>query len=190
MNLRDGVVDANGGAAVREMARSLGIDERDARSAADQLLPALARGLRRNASQSGGIDSLMRAIQTGNHGGYLEKPETLGQPQAIADGNAILGHIFGSKDVSRNVAGRASAQTGLDSGILKKMLPMLAAAAMGSLGQQASGGGQLAGLGAALGGGGGRSGDSPALSLLEGFLDADRDGNVLDDVLGLAQKFF
>ena len=67
---------------------------------------------------------------------------------------------------------------------------MLAAAAMGSLGQQASGGGQLAGLGAALGGGGGRSGDSPALSMLESFLDADRDGNVLDDVLGLAQKFF
>lgn len=189
MNLRDSVVTADGGAAVREMARSLGIGDRDAQNAADQLLPALARGLRRNATQSGGIDSLLRAIQNGNHGGYLEKPEQLGQPQSIADGNAILGHIFGSKDVSRNVAGRAAAQTGLDSGILKKMLPMLAAAAMGSLGKQSTGGGQLSGLASALGGGAG-SGSSPALSMLENFLDSDRDGNVLDDVLGLAQKFF
>ncbi|MBK7469630.1 MAG: hypothetical protein IPI73_02305 [Betaproteobacteria bacterium] len=41
-------------------------------------------------------------------------------------GNDVLGQIFGSKDVSRAVAQNAAAQSGLDSSLLKKMLPMLA----------------------------------------------------------------
>ncbi len=46
---------------------------------------------------------------------------------AVSDGNNILGHILGSKDVSRAVADRASANTGIDSGMLKQMLPCLPA---------------------------------------------------------------
>jgi len=38
----------------------------------------------------------------------------------------VLGSIFGSKDVSRAVAQNAASRSGLDAGLLKKMLPMLA----------------------------------------------------------------
>lgn len=43
-------------------------------------------------------------------------------------GNQILGHIFGSKDASRDVATQASQQSGVDTSVLKKLLPILAGA--------------------------------------------------------------
>jgi hypothetical protein len=184
VNLLETLMDANGGAVVREMARGLGVEERQAQSGLEQLVPALARGLQRNASQPGGLDSLLGALKSGGHQRYLDHPEELAGRESITDGNAILSHILGSKDVSRNVAGRAARESGLESGLLEKMLPMVAAAAMGSLGKQTSGGGTLDALT------GGSSNSSGVAGLLESFLDSDRDGAVIDDVLGLAKKFF
>jgi hypothetical protein len=43
-------------------------------------------------------------------------------------GNQILGHIFGSKDTSRDVAAQASEESGVDPSVLKKLLPIVAGA--------------------------------------------------------------
>lgn len=88
------------------------------------------------------------------------------------------------KDVSRNVAGHGAAQTGLDAGILKQMLPMKAAIAMGILGKQVSG----AGSQGAFRGGKGIPAGTPGF--LGALLDSNQDGSILDDLLGLARKFF
>jgi hypothetical protein len=83
---------------------------------------------------------------------------------------------------SRRVAGNASAQTGLGADILKKMLPVVAAMAMGALSKQ-----QRTGIGAqALEGSSSQSG---LMGMLGQFLDANQDGSVVDDVIGLASKF-
>ncbi len=168
---------------VKSVAGSLGLGQSDTRSGMEALLPGLARGLQRNARQPGGLESLLDALKGGGHSRYVDDPRVLGQPSTRDDGNAILGHVLGSKDVSRNMAGHAARRTGLDSSLLKKMLPLLAAAAMGALSKQATGGGSLSGLSPneprSQGGGG----------LLEAFLDSDRDGSVIDDVLNLASKF-
>jgi hypothetical protein len=194
MNLLESMLSENGGAVVREIARNLQLPEGDTRSAIEQLTPALTRGLSRNAGQPGGLDSLFGALQSGGHERYAKDPALLGSPAAVADGNAILGHILGSKDVSRNVAGRAAQQTGLDASVLKKMLPMVAAAAMGQLGRQSSGGGLLGQLaGSVLGGGTqqrGAQSSAGMAGMLESFLDSDRDGAVVDDLLSMAKKFF
>ena len=77
----------------------------------------------------------------------------LGQsPTPTQQGNDILGNIFGSKDVSRGVAGEVAALTGIDENILKKMLPILAMAAAGYMAKNASSGGQGGAGGGALGG--------------------------------------
>ena len=173
-------------ALISQMASTLGLGEKDTRAAAEQMIPALSRGIRRNAAKPGGLDALLGALKSGGHQRYVDHPDELGGADTINDGNSILGHILGSKDASRNVAGYASSKTGLDSGILKKMLPILAATVMGSLGKQVTGGGGLSSLGAAT-----RGGDtSPMISMLEGFLDSDRDGSVVDDLIGLAKRFF
>ena len=133
------------------------------------------------------MSALMNALQTGNHERYVSNPETLDLPESIEDGNAILGHVLGSKDVSRNIAGFASQRTGIDASILKQMLPMLGAAVMGVLAQQMlKGRGQPGTTGAAPSRGGG----SALEAMLKSFLDADKDGSMMDDLLGLAQRFF
>ncbi len=173
---------------IRQMAGSLGLGERETASAMEQMMPALTRGIQRNTHQQGGLDALLGALAKGNHGRYLDRPADLGNTDATLDGNAILGHILGSKDVSRNVAGRAARETGLDSGLLKKMLPMLASAAMAALSKQ-SAGGQAGGQ--AFGARGAAGAREPGLAdALGTFLDADRDGSIADDLLNLAQKFF
>ncbi len=186
MGLLDSILAANNGQAVTQIARQLGIPEAVAKQAAGALVPALSKGLQRNTSTPGGLDSLLGALGGGGHQKYIDQPETLAKEETISDGNAILGHILGSKDVSRNVAGNAAQKTGIDSDILKKMLPMLGTVAMGALAKQATGGGQLQGLTKGIAGN--TTGDP--LSMLTGFLDQDDDGDPTDDILNMAKKFF
>ncbi|NNL65536.1 MAG: DUF937 domain-containing protein [Myxococcales bacterium] len=169
---------------IGQVAQQLGVGRNDARSGLEALLPGVARGLRRNAARPGGLESLLGALQSGRHDRYVDRPESLSDPETRTDGNAILGHIFGSKDVSRNVAGRAARETGVEGGVLKKMLPMVAAMAMGSLAKQRQGEGGLGRVQTRT-----PADASSGMSMLESFLDSDRDGSVLDDVLNLAQKF-
>ena len=182
MNLMDMILDAQNGAVVRQIADNLQLDEGQARSAMGALIPAISRGIGNNASSSQGLDDLIGALGRGNHHQYLDDPASLGQQAAVVDGNGILGHIFGSKEVSRQVASRAAENTGIDSGILKKMLPMLAGAAMGAMSKNGFGSGATANRLS-----GGQEGGIGAL--LASFLDADKDGSAVDDILGMASRF-
>ncbi|MDJ0739063.1 MAG: DUF937 domain-containing protein [Gammaproteobacteria bacterium] len=180
MNLLDMIMNAQNGDVVRQVANNFQLDEGQARSAIGALVPALSKGFSNNAASGQGLDDLIGALSRGNHSRYIEQPAALTDQAAVVEGNGILGHIFGSKDVSREVASRAAERSGVDSGVLKKMLPLLASAAMGAMAKQgfASAPNQLAGdQGGGLG------------SLLAGFLDADKDGSILDDVIGMAGRF-
>lgn len=181
MNVLDMILSDDN--AVNRVAKQLGISEGDAQSGLKELIPALARGVAKNASSDSGASDLVRALETGKHERYLNEPDLLGDDSTIDDGNGILGHIFGNKDVSRDVATRASSNTGITSGILKKMLPIAASLVMGALSRGVLGGGGGGGIF-----GGGRK---PQLGGLAGLLDFDRDGSVVDDILGLvARRFF
>jgi hypothetical protein len=172
MNLVEMMLNGQHGGQIQQLARNFGIGEDQAQAAISQLMPALSQGMKNNVSSDSGLESLMRALQSGGHQKYVDQPETLADTQAVADGNGILGHLLGSKDVSRAVADRASSNTGLDSGLLKQMLPVVASMMMGSLSKQTSGG-QAGGVG----------------DLLGGLLDSGGDGSVVDDLLGMAGRF-
>lgn len=197
MNLLQTLLDANGGQLVGQLARNFGLDEAQTGAALKQLVPAVAGGLKNNLGQAGGLEALLGALQNGQHARYVERPDALDQPDTINDGNAILGHLFGSKDVSRQVAARAAEGTGVDAGVLRKMLPVVAAMAMGALNKQtagsamnsgAAGSGGLGGLLGGLLGGGSAQGGGGAGGLLNAMLDHDRDGSIVDDVLGMLLK--
>ncbi len=180
MNLLQAILSAQGGGAVQQLSNNLGLREDQTVSAMKALLPALAAGLQRNTSQQGGLESLMAALSGGSHQRYLDDPSTLGLQDTISDGNGILGHILGSKDVSRQVAARASAQTGIGADVLKRMLPLLASLAMGAMSKQAASGGLRQA---------GPSGQAGIMDMLTPLLDSKRDGSVVDDVLGMLGKF-
>jgi hypothetical protein len=131
MNILESIMGARDGAAVQQLATQFGLKPEQASAAVGALMPALAAGLARNmATNKAGLES---ALANGHHEAYIDQPEVLGAPATTADGNAILGHIFGSKDVSRNVAAGAAQKSGVDSAVLKKMLPLVASLAMGAM---------------------------------------------------------
>lgn len=190
--------------AVSQIGRQFGLDASQTQVALEALLPAVAAGFQRNASSPQGLESLIGALAGGTHQRYVEDPSVVTNADAIADGNGILGHIFGNKSVSREVAARASAQSGVGVDVLKRMLPIVATLVMGALAKNgaqsglspANTGGGLggllggvleSGLGGLLGGGQPTARPQPGgglLDVLTPFLDADGDGSALDDIIG------
>jgi hypothetical protein len=137
MDLLQSILDSQGGQTVDQLGQHVGLDRDQTVAAIESLLPALAGGMAKNATQPGGLESLMSALANGGHERYLENPSTLAHPDSVQDGNDILGHLLGSKDVSRQVAAQASSQTGIGPEVLKAMLPMVASLAMGALSSRA-----------------------------------------------------
>ncbi len=164
-------------AALNEVQKNFNLSEAETRTAVEGLIPALSRGLQNNTKASPGMDDLLDALRTGSHKQYMEKPDTLGSTETVKEGNDILGHIFGDKKVSREVANRAAKSSGLSSTLLKKMLPVVASLVMGALSKKVLGSGSGASTSRANSGG-----------LLTSLLDSDRDGSIWDDVLGLAAR--
>lgn len=165
-------------AALEEVQKNFNLSDKETRTAVEELIPALSRGLQNNTQTNPGMDDLLEALRTGKHEQYMEKPGSLGSPDTVKDGNDILGHIFGSKEVSREVANRASKKSGLSSSLLKKMLPIVASLVMGALSKKVIGGGRSRSDISQTGTGG----------LLTNLLDGDRDGSIWDDVLGMAAR--
>jgi len=181
MNILNAILGAGDGQAVGALAQQFGLSKDDASSALGALLPALAGGLQRNVSQRSGLESLVGALTSGQHGRYLDEPSMLGAPATVTDGNAILGHILGSKDVSRAVASNAAASTGIGEDVLKRMLPVIATMAMGALARQTASAGSPNLSAASM---------SDNIGGIASFLDMNKDGSIVDDVAGLAGKLF
>ena len=211
MNILEEIVKAQGGQVIGQLAKQFGLNDADAVKALSNLVPAIAGGLKKTAQSSNGLESLISKVESNDViRRSLDAPDVLGDGTATSAGNEILGDIFGSKDVSRTVAGQTAKSTGVDLGVLKKMLPLVAGLVMSSLNKrgQSSGGG----LGDLLGGlagaapqpkprggladllgsllGGGRKRQAPQTSGIESMLDFDGDGNIADDVMDLAKKLF
>ncbi|HEY7687452.1 MAG TPA: DUF937 domain-containing protein, partial [Dongiaceae bacterium] len=131
-----------GGGSLDQIARQVGGSPDQVREAMRHLTPAVTRGIQRQANSQDGLGALLEMLQSGGHQQHLGNPADYGQASTINAGNDVLGQIFGSKDVSRQVAGRISEQSGLAPDLLKKLLPIVASIVMGSLAKNAMGGSQ------------------------------------------------
>ena len=178
---------------LQSMAKELGVNESQVASGAAALLPAILGGFKKQAqAQPTGLEGLGGLLGQLGGSGLLENVLS-SHPTDVGLGNNVLGQIFGSKDVSRAVAQNAASRTGLDTGLLKKMLPILAMAVTGLMAKQSgaraaapSSGGLLGGLiGGLLGG---KGGGGATVGGLASMLDMNGDGNPLDDILQMAGK--
>ncbi|HUQ53486.1 MAG TPA: DUF937 domain-containing protein [Gammaproteobacteria bacterium] len=191
---------------LRSIASELGVSETQVATGATALAPAILGGFKNQArSQPSGLEGLGGLL--GKLGGGALLDDVL-KPQRtdVSRGNDVLGHIFGSKEVSRTVAQDAASKTGLSPDLLKKMLPMMAMLVAGYMAKQRNANAGAAaqdgpasapaaptggGLGNVLGGlrGGGATGaHRTGLGGIGGMLDMDGDGNALDDILRMAGK--
>ena len=140
MNILETLLADDNKGALDEIARNFNLNEEQTRAAMKELVPPLTRGLNKNTSNQAGLDDLLDALEKGSHGSYIDQPDKLSKSETVEDGNDILGHIFGNKEVSRTVAKTASERSGLSSTLLKKMLPIIASLAMGALSKGLLGG--------------------------------------------------
>jgi hypothetical protein len=185
--LIDMIARMGGADGVAAMASRVGLTPDQAQAAMAALVPALTGGMAKQAQAGNAsiVDQLagMAAAYTGSAAG----------DGAVAQGNDILGSIFGSKDVSRAVAAQAASQTGLDINALKAMLPMVATMAASALGNGtgtvAAPAGGMGGLGGLLGGLLGGGSQAGAAGALMAMVDTNKDGNPLDEIMGMASNF-
>jgi hypothetical protein len=186
MNLQDLLNQAENDGTLDQIAQQLGIDKDVARQGMAQLAPSIARGMQRNTDSGGSLTDLIGMLG----GAQVGQAATAGMGGGA--GNDILGQIFGNKDVSRNVAGHAAEQTGIDSSLLRRMLPLIASAVVMLISRRMSQGGGTTptGLpGAGTGANAAPQGGS-GIDILTSLLDQNHDGSAVDDLLNLARKFF
>ena len=183
---------------LQSIAKELGVNESQAASGAEALIPAILGGFKKQAqSQPTGLEGLGSLLGKLGGGDLLDNV-LAPQPTDVSRGNDVLGEIFGSKDVSRAVAQDAASKSGLDPSLLKKMLPMLAMLVSGYMAKMHAGGAAqpsqassgLSGLlSSFLGGKGEGSAPQGATAQhLASMLDLDGDGNPLDDILNTVRK--
>lgn len=183
MALLDMLTDQLAGERTAQIGRRLGTDEGTAGKAIAAALPLLMGALAKNASRSDGANSLAGALDRDHDGsvlddlgGFLSSPDT-------RSGDGILRHTLGERRGA--VEQELGRRTGIDTGSITQLLPILAPIVMGALGKaKRQDSLDTGGLVSMLSGEQRRadkmsSGTSDMLTML---LDSDRDGSVADDV--------
>lgn len=145
--LFDMLAQAQNGNAIDQMAKQFNLSRNQAQDAMEALLPAFSQGLKRNAANPYDLGAFLNALASGQHAKYFEDAGNAFSQTGVEEGNGILGHLFGSKELSRAVAAQASQATGIAQQTLQQMLPALAAMIMGGLFKQSTGQMQAAGFG-------------------------------------------
>jgi len=128
------------GAAIANLAQTLGITEEQARAASEVALPVLSKGIERNTLSRSGLTHLVTALGQGHHEQILDNPASWTDPRVIADGEAVLNHITGSQQRTQALAERTALASGLGSTVIKLLLPILAQWLMGALTKSTKGG--------------------------------------------------
>lgn len=133
------MANAQNGNGIDALSRQFGLSQEQTQAALQALLPAFSQGLKRNVADPYGLGAFMTAMARGQHAAFFDNAEAAASPAGVDEGNAILGQLFGSKDLSRAVADQAARATGIGQNILAQMLPVIASMLMGGFIKQSTG---------------------------------------------------
>ncbi|HEX7705173.1 MAG TPA: DUF937 domain-containing protein [Thermoanaerobaculia bacterium] len=179
------------GSNLATISKAIGADEKTTSGAIGAAVPLLVAALAKNASRPAEAAKLNVALKKDHDGSLLDHLGGFLNNPALANGSGILKHVFGGRQpqVEAGVAGA----TGLNTGQIARLLPILAPIVMAAIGKMRSNSG-------------GDAGDLPGmlqkeqasamqqsggvLGSLTSMLDADGDGSVIDDLGRLAGGFF
>lgn len=174
---------------IDQIAGKLGVDAATASAAVRQALPTLLSGMQANAQDPAGAASLARAL-TGRDTSLIEGGVNVDDVDTD-DGDKIVGNVFGqNKGQVISALGGVSGGAG-GSGLIAKVMPMIAPIVMAYLAKKfmggAGGGAAGGGLGGLLGGllgGAMGGGGSPGRGNQGGGLGGGGLGDLLGGVLG------
>ena len=131
------VYDAHDGNAMENLAKQFGMSLDNTERVVEAMLPAFSIGLKRNTANPLSLANFLSALQSGHHNRFFTDPMAAFSPMRRHEEDTILGHLLGSKQVSRAVADQVEAATGVTTSIVREMLPTVAAILMGGLAKEA-----------------------------------------------------
>lgn len=188
MDINQAVKEILKGNVEGKIAESTGTDRSTVDRVIEVGLPMLIGMLGNNTKDEAGAASLDKAVEEDHTGdSLLESLSGLfSGGDKNEDGEKILGHVFGNE--TQNAAKNVSGKTGIDMETVLGILSFLAPIVMAYLGKQKKEK-QLdsGGLSDLLKGQKSEDG-SPLMDLATTFLDKNKDGNIIDDVLGMFGK--
>lgn len=173
---------------VATLSQKLGADQESTQKAMSAALPLLMGALARNASKRDGAEALHRAVSKDHDGSILDDlPAFLSKPD-LTDGNAILGHVLGNRRAA--VETGVSKTSGLDAQHVTQLMAMIAPLVLGAIGRvQRDKKLDPGALSSILAGEQKQAErDNPALGGLASLLDADKDGQIADDIFAKIGK--
>lgn len=194
IELLQGQLDDN---LINQLTRQIGADSPEqTEAAASGIISTLVAGLSKNASQPGGADQLVGALDRDHDGSLLDDVSgfILGNRQAsnpkTLNGEGILGHILGGKQ--NNVNDMLGRVTGLDKSQIGKLMITLAPMVLAALGRARKKdnlgprdiGDLLSGSVKS------ETNKRQEVGLLTRFLDKDGDGSIMDDIANMGMKAF
>ncbi len=177
-----------GGPVMQQIGQQIGADSGTTQSAVSMALPLLLGAMGNQATTAEGADAIHQATQQ-HDGSILDNVMGfVGNAGAGGIGSALLGQVLGGG--THNAMANAIAQnTGLDSGAATQLLGILTPLVMGAIGKssQEQGGLDVNGISQLLTNNGG---GSDLLGMAAKAIDADGDGNVMEDIGNIVSKFF
>jgi hypothetical protein len=182
---------ALGGRTTDDLSKSIGADPSSTKNALAAALPLLLAGLAKNASQPEGANALSGALSRDHDGSALDNLSGLLGNPASGNGAGILGHVLGDRQPqSQQVVAKAG---GIDPATAGKLLVIAAPLVMAALGRmQRQKGLDANGLTSYLGGEKQAVANAQPgiMGMATQLLDANHDGNVVDDLTGMVGKLF
>jgi hypothetical protein len=140
-NLYELVDDAHDGESLAALGREFQLTPQQTEAAVAALLPAISAGLKQSTATFDGLGNLLAMMGQQQHLHALyDDPEAALGAQGVAAGNDVLSTIFGSPAVTQGVVDHAQQFSGVSSGILKKLLPVLAGIVISGLMRSGSSG--------------------------------------------------
>jgi hypothetical protein len=179
------------GSALSGVGKKLGVDQKALQTALSVGVPLLVTALAKNASKPAGAQALHKALVKDHDGSILDNVSSYLQKPKVDEGAAILGHVLGGQQGA--IAQGMAQKTGMNSDQVSQLLQIAAPLVMGALGAQTQQNKlDPQGLANFLGNQqqAAQQSQPDILSSLNTLLDSNKDGSALDDVLGMAGKFF
>ncbi len=157
------------------LSNKTGVDKESLSSLIGEIAPKLVDGAKDNLQGENDSSKLIDMISN------LDIDELNKNPEQVVNEEQkdLVGELFASSNSDENeIAQSLSSKTGIDASSISSLIPMIAPFVMGALSKQTN----LKNV---------DSSDTNGItSMLTNFLDKDKDGSVVDDVMDMAKKFF
>jgi hypothetical protein len=177
-----------GGPVVQQISQQIGADQGTTKSAVGMALPMLLSAMGNNAATPDGANAINQATQA-QDGSILDNlMGFVGTAGAAGMGSALLSQVLGGGS-QNELASNISQQTGMDNGAVSQILGLITPIVIAAIGKfsQQQGGIDPSSIVQALGG---ASGGTDLIGMATKMLDADGDGNVMEDVGNIIGKIF